>query len=174
MKKLICLLLALSVVAGATVGCGKKVEEKPPVADRMETVANAIIEKNPVEFAGGIVPVDLADKTEDGLWAITYNTGLENGEKLSDIAVYEPMMGSIAFSMVLVRVKDAADAKAVAQQMNDNIDTRKWICAEANEKMVVGYGDVVMLIMLDNAGGMSAQSFVDAFKEVCGQPDFTV
>ena len=174
MKKLICLLLTLSVAAGAMVGCGKKAEEKPPVTDNMETVANAIIEKNPVEFMGGIMPVDLQDTSEDGLWAVSYNTGLKNGEKLSDIAVYEPMMGSIAFSMVLVRVKNADDAKTVAQQMSDNIDTRKWICAEANEKITVGYGDVVMLIMLDNAGGMRAQSFVDAFKEVCGEPDFTI
>lgn len=176
MKKLISLLLALTMVAAMAVGCGNNAgSDKTPIADNMETVANTIIEKNPVEFMGGIIPVDLTDTSEDGLWAVQYNTGLTSAEKIKEIAVYEPMMGSIAFSMVLVRLNDAADAKAVGQEMSDNIDTRKWICVEANEKIVVGYSDVVMLIMLDSNTGMSAQSFVDAFAEVCGgEFDFTI
>lgn len=181
MKKLIALLLALVMVTGVFAACGKDnggdkgAAAKTPIADNMETVVNTIIEKNPVEFMGGIMPVDLADTSEDGLWAIKNYTGLDSAEKLKDIAVYEPMMGSMAFSLVLVRVNDAADAKTVAQDMSDNIDTRKWICVEANEKIVVGYCDVVMLIMLDSENGLTAQSFVDAFKTVCGDElDFTI
>ena len=184
MKKLIALLLALVMMTAVFAGCNKENTEgeggaadagKTPIDGTMESVVNTIIEKNPVEFMGGIMPVDLTDTSEDGLWAIKSYTGLENGEKLKDIAVYEPMMGSMAFSMVLVRVNDAADAKTVAQEMSDNIDTRKWICVEANEKIVVGYCDVVMLIMLDSNNGLTAQSFVDAFKTVCpGELDFTI
>lgn len=175
MKKLISLLLALTMVAAMAAGCNNGASNKTPIADNMETVANTIIEKNPVEFMGGILPVDLADTSEDGLWAITHNTGLQNAEKLSDIAVYESMMGSIAFSMVLVRVNDAADAKTVAQEMSDNIDTCKWVCVGADEKITVGYCDVVMLIMLDSSLGLTAQSFVDAFQTVCGDElDFTI
>jgi len=176
MKKLIALLLTVALVAVMAVGCGGgAASDKTPLEGTMEENANKIIEKNPVEFMGGIMPLDLTDTSEDGLAALQFNTGLTSGEKLSDIAVYEPMMGSIAFSMILVRVNDAADAKTVAQEMSDNIDTRKWICVEANEKITVGYGDVVMLIMLDSNSGMSAQSFVDAFKDVCGgELDFTI
>ena len=174
MKKLISLMLVLVMVAAMAAGCNKA-PAKTPLADNMETVANKIIEKNPVEFMGGIMPVDLTDKSEDGLWAISYFTGLANADKIKDVAVYEPMMGSLAFSMVLVRVNDVAEAKNVAQEMTDNIDTRKWICVEANDKIVAGYSDTVMLIMLDNNNGLTAQSFVDAFKEVCGgELDFTI
>ncbi len=176
MKKLIALLLTLAMVAAMAVGCGNDAASaKSPLEGTMEENAGKIIEKNPVEFMGGFMPVDLADTSEDGLWAITYNTGLSSAEKINDIAVYEPMMGSMAFSMVLVRLNDAADAKTVAQEMSDNIDTRKWICVEANEKIVAGYSDVVMLIMLDSATGLSAQAFVDSFKEICGgELDFTI
>lgn len=182
MKKLIALLLALVMVTAVFAGCSKKNSEdeggaaaKTPIADNMEAVVDTIIEKNPVEFMGGLMPVDLADTTEDGLWAIKSYTGLESAEGLKDIAVYEPMMGSMAFSMVLVRVEDAANAKTIAQSMKDNIDTRKWICVEADELIVVGYCDVVMLIMLDSDLGLTAQSFVDAFKTVCpGELDFTI
>jgi len=183
MKKLIALLLALVMVTAVFAGCNKENTEdeggaaaaKTPIADNMETVVNTIIEKNPVEFMGGLMPVDLADTTEDGVWAIKSYTGLQSAEGLTDIAVYEPMMSSMAFSMVLVRVDDAANAKTVAQEMNDNIDTRKWGCVEADELIVVGYCDVIMLIMLDSDLGLTAQSFVDAFKTVCpGELDFTI
>lgn len=179
MKKLIALLLALVMLTAVFAGCGKKNEDgaaaKTPIADNMETVVNTIIEKNPVEFTGGLMPVDLTDTSEDGLWAIKSYTGLESADKLKDIAVYEPMMSSIAFSMVLVRVNDASEAKSIAQEMSDNIDTRKWMCVEADDKIVVGYCDVVMLIMLQSGNGMTAQSFVDVFKTVCpGELDFTI
>ena len=183
MKKLVSMLLALTLVVAMFAGCNNNTTTtdpstepaKTPIADNMETVVNKIIEKNPVEFMGGVMPVDLTDTSEDGLWAISYFTGLKNAEKIQEVSVYEPMMGSIAFSMVLVRVKDAAEAQNVAKEMSENIDTRKWICVEANDKITVGYCDVVMMIMLDNQNGMSAQSFVDAFKAVCGgELDFTI
>ena len=181
MKKLIAMLLALVMVCGLFVACGKTQSStettaaKANIEGSMESVVNTIIEKCPVEFMGGLHPVDLADTSEDGLWALKSYTGLSSAEKLTDIAVYESMMGSQAFSLVLVRVDDAANAKAVAQEMSDNIDTRKWVCVGADEKIVAGYGDVVMLIMLDSGLGLKAQSYVDAFTEVAGGAvDFTI
>lgn len=178
MKKLIAMLLTLTMVMSLLAACGSTgtgASAKTPLTGTMEEIAGKIIEKNPVEFMGGTIPVDLTDTSEDGLWAVTYNTGLESAEGLTDIAVYEPMMGSMAFSMVLVRVSDAANAKTVAETMKANIDTRKWICVAADELLVAGYSDTVMLIMLDSSLGLSAQSFVDTFKAVCGaELDFTI
>ena len=124
---------------------------------------------------GGTIPVDLTDTSEDGKWAVNYFTGLQNADNITDVAVYESMMGSQAFSLVMVRTAEGADPKAVAQEMTDNIDTRKWICVGADEKIVAGYGDTVMLIMLDSQLGLSAQSYVDAFAQVAGgELDFTI
>ena len=45
----------------------------------------------------------------------------------------------------------------------------------ADEKLVAGYGDTVMLIMLSSSMDLSAQSYVDAFAQVCGDElDFTI
>ena len=177
MKKLMSIALVLVMVCGMFAACGKK--EGGAAAKKyegtMEDAVNAIIEKSPVQFMGGLMPVDLADTSEDGLLALNSFTGLESAENLSDIAVYESMMGAQAFSLVLVRVNEGADVKAVAQQMSDNIDTRKWVCVGADEKIVAGYGDVIMLIMLDTGLELKAQSYVDAFKAVCGgELDFTI
>jgi hypothetical protein len=172
MKKLIALVLVM-VMALSMVACGGNKEaaaDKAPLTGTMEENALKIIEIAPVEFMGGTIPVDLADAD-----AVKYFTGLGSAEKITDAAVYESMMGSQAFSLILVRTAEGADAKAVAQEMTDNIDTRKWICVGADEKIVAGYGDTVMLIMLDSQLGLSAQNYVDAFAQVAGaELDFTI
>ena len=146
---------------------------EPAGATLSETV-NQIMTEAPVEFMGGEIPVDLTDTSEDGQWALFSYTGLTDASKLSEIAVYEPMMMAQAFSLVLVRTAEGQDTKAVAQEIKDNADPRKWVCVGADEVAVVGHGDIVMLIMVDTGMGLSAQSYVDAFTKICGTPDFTI
>ena len=175
MKKMIVLMLVLAMALSMAACGAKKAEEKASLTGTMEENALKIIEIAPVEFMGGTMPVDLTDTSEDGKWALSYFTGLTDAAKLTDVAVYESMMGSHAFSLVMVRTAEGVDPKAVAQEMSDNIDTRKWICVGADEKIVAGYGDVVMLIMLDSMLGLSAQNYVDAFAQVAGaELDFTI
>jgi hypothetical protein len=166
MKKLIALMLVL-VMAVSMAACGAKT--KTPLAGTMEENTLKIMEIAPVEFMGGSIPVDLADPD-----AVSYFTGLDAAQ-ITDAAVYEPMMGSQAFSLVMVRTAEGEDTKAVAQKMKDNIDPRKWICVGADEIMAAGYGDTVMFIMLDTQLGLKAQSYVDAFAQVTGgELDFTI
>ena len=177
MKKFLCVILALTMALSLAACGGEKAPETnaPKLEGTMEELVNKVIEAQPVEFMGGTMPVDLADTSEDGLWMIKNFTGLDSAEGLTDIAVYEPMMGSIPFSLVMVRVAEGTDAKTVAEAMKAGIDTRKWICVEADDLQVVGYGDVVMLIMVGSDTGMTSQSYVDAFKSVTGiELDFTI
>ena len=172
MKKIVSIVLALSLVLSLAACGGKKAEETQApalsVEGTMEELLNKTVEQRPVEFMGGVIPVDLTDSSEDGLWAIKSYTGLDSAESITEAAAFEPMMGSMAFSMVLVRVAEGADAKAVAESMKSGIDTRKWICVEADDLKVAGFGDVVMLIMVNSDSGMTSQSFVDAFAKVAG------
>ena len=172
MKKFVAIVLALSLVLSLAACGGKKTQETEApalsVSGTMEELLNKTIEQRPVEFMGGVIPVDLTDSSEDGLWALKSYTGLEDASKITEAAAFEPMMGSLAFSMVMVRLAEGADAKAVAESMKSGIDTRKWICVEADDLKVAGFGDVVMLIMVNSDSGMTAQSFVDAFAKVAG------
>lgn len=133
-------------------------------ASYLELLLNGVITEQPVEFMGGVMPVDLADPD-----SVKYMTGLDSADGITEAAVFEPMMGSIAFSMVMVRVAEGTEAKAVAEAMKNGIDTRKWVCVEANDLMIATHDDVAMLIMVDSNNGMTAQSFVDAFQTVCGE-----
>ena len=172
MKKFLAIVLALSLVLSLAACGGKKTQETEAAAmtveGTMEELLNKTIEQRPVEFMGGVIPVDLTDSSEDGLWALKSYTGLDDAAQITEAAAFEPMMGSMAFSMVLVRTVEGADSKAVAEAMKAGIDTRKWICVEADDLKVAGFGDVVMLIMVNSDSGMTAQSFVDAFAKVAG------
>ena len=171
MKKMISMLLVL-VMALSLAACGNNTPaaEAPAVKveGTMEELLNKVVEIQPVEFMGGTMPVDLTDTSEDGLWMIKNYTGLDNVDSITEAAFFEPMMGSIPYSMVMVRTAEGADVKAVAEGMKNGIDQRKWICVEADDLQVVSYGDVVMLIMVGSDTGITSQSFVDAFAQVCG------
>ena len=79
------------------------------VEGTMEELLNEIVAQQPVEFDGGVETIDLTDTSEEGQWAIKSSTGLDNAGVLTEAAVFEPMIGSIAFSMVMVRVAPGED-----------------------------------------------------------------
>ena len=182
MKKFIAILVALTIALSMT-ACRRKTNtdttttgaNQTALSGTMEENVNKLIQANPVEFMGGLMPVDLQDTSEEGIWALKSYTGLDSAKDITDIAVYEPMTGAQAFSLVLVRVANGVNPKEVAQKMKENIDPRKWICAMADQVMAAGYQDTVMFIMVDSQLGKTAQSYVDAFKNLCGgNLDFTI
>lgn len=179
MKKKLSVFLAAAAVLSLLSGCaGSAPEETTAQASKVEGTVEELLDKvvaeQPVEFAAGTMTIDLTDTSEEGLWVIKNNTGLDSASVLTEAAVYEPMIGSIAFSMVMVRVAPGEDTKAVAEAMKSGINPRKWVCVEADDLLVTGYGDVAMLIMVDSSYDLTAQSFVDAFGKVVGEPEFVI
>ena len=137
---------------------------------KLSAIVEAIYAQHPMELPLVTIPVDLQDTD-----AVQYNLGLSNGENIAEAVVSESQLGAQPYSLVLCRVKNAADAPTVARQMRDGIDQRKWVCANADDLLVSVCGDVVMLIMVNSDSGMTAQSFVDAFANVAGfQPEFVI
>jgi hypothetical protein len=57
------------------------------------------------------------------------------------------MIGSIAHSIVLVRVADGEDVNAVVTAIKENINPRKWICVEAEKVEVTNRGNLVLMAM---------------------------
>ncbi len=150
-----------------------KPEEKPVPSQKLEGSMAEIIDKiytkqTVGEIALGTITQDMMDFTDAEV--LNMYTGISDTSVVKDIAVSEAMMGSIPYSLVLVRVNDESKASDVAQTMFDNIDTRKWICVVADDLKVAVYGDVVMLIMVGTnyADTVTAQQIVDAFTNVCG------
>lgn len=70
-----------------------------------------------------------------------------------EILASEPMMSSIAYSVVLVRMKDGSDIEAAKQQILNTVNPAKWFCVEVPKEDVIvkNRGNVIILIMVADA-----------------------
>lgn len=59
----------------------------------------------------------------------------------------DAMINAVAHSVCLVRANSADEAAALAKTIEEKADPRKWICVEAEKKIVTTKGDLVVLIM---------------------------
>ena len=108
--------------------------------------------------------VDLSDES----W-LTYNTGLtaEQGTLVDAGVLSESMTGSQAYSMVLLRVKDEADAQTIADAVLNNIQMNKWVCTMADKARVVTFGDKVLFVM-SNSELADVDALIDAVPDALG------
>lgn len=167
MKKIFALFLAAMMAFGFA-ACNKPADDNnggSGVSMSLNEIIDAVYKKNPIDLSLETDSVDISDA--DMLKAFT---GLDSADKIKETLVSEPMMGSQAYSFVLVRVKDAADAEEVANAMINGINPSKWICVEADDVRVMVKGDVVALYMIDSEFGdeMSGDGIEAALTEVLG------
>lgn len=140
MKKL--LLFVVVLMASLLVsGCGNqnvegtleelmtKVYENVPEENRPMMLMNTEVNKENVEYYLG-------------------STDIEYSEALAS----ESGVGSIAHSVVLLRVKEGADVEKVKETIKEKVDPRKWICVgvEKEDLIVKNKGDLVILIMVED------------------------
>mgnify|MGYP003106078792 CR=1 FL=1 len=121
--------------------------EPQPDAE-LSKMVDAIYDVQPVDLMGmETVAIDLTDESWYG-----YLAGLtaDNVDKVDAAVVSEPMTGSQAYSLVLLRLKDKADAREIADSMEENISMRKWVCVEADKARVVSFDDKLLYVMADS------------------------
>jgi outer membrane biosynthesis protein TonB len=83
-----------------------------------------------------------------------YYIGTNNVEYTEALAS-EPLMGSFAHSVVLLRVKDSTSAniKKIKEEIKTKVDPRKWICVgvEPENVIVDNVGNLVILIVSNDS-----------------------
>lgn len=146
-------------------GNGELDEEMPEVSEICQTLV-AITNVKPMQFPTMAMDIDLTDE-----FAVKSYTGLDTAEGVLEAAVSEAMMGSQAYSVVLVKVADEATAAATAENMFNGINPRKWICVEADDLKVAVSGDMIILAMLDDeyAADCTAADLLNAFATNVGE-----
>ena len=168
MKKIIAIVLVLVVAAVAVFAFtgNKGGAEVTPYEGTFEDLASKLYEANPVEFmVGPAMALDLADPD-----ALMMYTGLESADGVAEAAWSESMIGAQPYSLVFVRAAEGADMEAIKNAMFNGINTRKWICVEADQLRVVSAADVIMLVMAGSefAPGL-ADGMVEAFTANVGE-----
>lgn len=165
MKKL-AIVLTLALCLSLFAGCGDAAASADTLTapeGTTEELMNKLYENVTVELPLMTMPVDLADE-----YSVTTFLGLEGADAVKEASASESMIGAQAYSVVLVRLNDAAQAETVAQAMFDNIDMRKWVCVEATEKQAVVCGDLVLFVMLNPEYGVTCDQIAESFTTLCG------
>lgn len=141
-------------------------EGETPTADaELSTMVDDLYAAYPVELMMMTTSaVDLSDES----W-LTYNTGLtaEQGALVDAGVLSESMTGSQAYSLVLLRVKDEADAQTIADAVLNNVQMNKWVCTMADKARVVTFDDKVLFVM-SNSELADVDALIDAAPEALG------
>ena len=138
-KKIVLILLAL-LVALSAVACGKSAKD-PFEGKTIEESMDMILEG--VETPDAMSMVLTQEDTPYFMF-----TQLPEG---AEAVVSEGMINAIAHSVVLMRVAEGTDAAAIAAEVEANADPRKWICVEAEKKVVLQEGNTILLVMSNAA-----------------------
>ncbi|HIZ48122.1 MAG TPA: DUF4358 domain-containing protein [Candidatus Gemmiger excrementavium] len=128
-------------------------------------MVDTIYEAYPVEL---MMMTSSAVNLGDESWC-TYNTGLtaEQAALVDAGVLSESMTGSQAYSLVLLRVKDEADAQTIADAVLNNIQMNKWVCTMADKARVATFGDKVLFVM-SNSELADVDALMDAAAEALG------
>lgn len=124
---------------------------------------------------------EIIDKVYEGINADEMPRSLETTEVTSDAVAYyigtdkvdykeiyasEPMMSSVAYSVVVVKLNEGADVEEAKKLIKDNVDPRKWICVDAEIVTVDNVGDTIILIMMDEQNEELAKKIQNNFKNL--------
>lgn len=90
------------------------------------------------------------DKTEIIPEMEEYILGTTEAEYIE--SVYSaPMMSSVAYQCVILKVEEGQDIEATKQLLLDSANPIKWVCVEAENVVVESNGNVILYVMGDNA-----------------------
>ena len=162
LKKILSVMIA-SVMLFSIAACGDKAPAS--YAGTLEELTEAIYAQNPLELSmGPTTQIEISNAD-----TLRYYLGLSDAAGIKEAVFSEPMIGSIPYSLCLVRVNEDADIAAIAQGIFDGIDTRKWMCVEADQLIVAHYADIVLMIMANSdLSATLASDMCNTFATVIG------
>ena len=156
MKKVIWIILGVVLCAGLVVaGIYLSHKNSRLNTESLETLMTEVYGDIPQEQ----LPMSLGNTvvTEENVEYFLGTTNIEFEEALAS----EPMISSVAHSVVLVRAKKGADVEAIKTAIKENVNPRKWLCVgvEEDEIIVKNRGNLIILIMNSSIGTTLEENF---------------
>ena len=118
-------------------GCGEK---------ELDLTVNEVIDKVMEGLEDNSPMVSNTEVTKENM---EYYLGTDTIDIEAGIAS-EPVMSSIAHSVVVIKVADGTDINAVKDKIKENVNPQKWVCVEAEKVIVENKGNIIILIMSNN------------------------
>ena len=149
------LIIIMLVAAVVLTGCGNK---------NIEGSLEDIMTKLYAEIPEDQRPMMLmnTEVTDENVEYFLGSKDIEFEEALAS----EPGIGSIAHSVVLVRVKDNDNIEAIEEKIENSINPRKWVCVgvEEDDVIVEDKGNLIALIMIEDE--TTREKIEDAFEKL--------
>lgn len=139
MKKILSI-ICVTFLCVLLCGCGKENNLTQSLEEIMDTIYNGIEEDKLPMMLGNTEITDDNLESYTGLKSIDYESGIAS----------ESMIGSIAHSVVLLKVKDNVDIEQTKKDIKENVNPRKWICVGVDDEkniIVDNIGNTIVLIM---------------------------
>lgn len=137
-KKFI-LAIFVGVMLITLTGCGKEKN----IEGSLEDIMTAIYKDLDEDTKSRLMNIELTDEN------------IANFLGTSDIAYKEALasenlIGSIAYSVILVRTESNANVEAIKSTIKENINPRKWICVwvEKEDVIIKNKGDLIIVIVV--------------------------
>jgi len=152
MKKILFFVFALFISITLS-GCG--------APKNVEGTLEEIMDKVYVDIPQEERPMMLTniEITEENIEMFLGTSDIEYEEALAS----ESGVGSIAHSVVLVRVKENANIESIKEKIENSVNPRKWICVEAEDVEVESKGNLIILIM---SSEKNAEKIENSFKKL--------
>lgn len=134
------LVLSLGLIL---VGCGKEEAKDKNIEGSLSDIMTKVYAELPEDKRPmGLTNMEVNAENIEGFLG---TSDIEYEEALAS----ESMVGSIAHSVVLVRVAKDADVEETKKFIKENVNPRKWICVGVEEDQVIvkNKGNLIILIM---------------------------
>ncbi len=161
-KKLIYILFFVIVIVLLIVGVVViKGNNKNSIDKNIEGSLESIMEKMYTGISEDELP--MLSNTEVNAENVEYYLGTSDIQFTEGLAS-EPLMTSIAHSVVLIRVENDSDIKEIVDKIKNNVDPNKWICVGVDEQnvRVENKGNLILLVMTDE----NVDTIVNNFKNL--------
>ena len=143
----------ITMICFLFIGCGKNQSNiQEPLSDVMKKLYENISEDE-------MPLLETIEVTKDNQEYYLGNVSFNYQEALAS----EPVMSSIAHSVVLIRLKDNKNIESIKKEIKEKVDPNKWICVGVEDKnvIVVSKGNLILLVMDDEYATQIRDNFLN-------------
>ena len=143
----------ITMICFLFIGCGKNQSNiQEPLSDVMKKLYENISEAE-------MLLLETVEVTKENQEYYLGNISFNYQEALAS----EPVMSSIAHSVVLIRLKDTKNIESIKKEIKEKVDPNKWICVGVEDKnvIVVSKGNLILLVMDDEYATQIRDNFLN-------------
>lgn len=143
----------ITMICFLFIGCGKNQSNiQEPLSDVMKKLYENISEDE-------MPLLETIEVTKENQEYYLGNVSFNYQEALAS----EPVMSSIAHSVVLIRLKDTKNIESIKKEIKEKVYPNKWICVGVEDKnvIVVSKGNLILLVMDDEYATQIRDNFLN-------------